>query len=101
MTTMLAEADLVASATDVAVTVTERGEATAAGELYVALVFVVSVKVPQAGPLHPVPVAVHVTPWLFTSLAKVAMKFTDCPWSMALLADPSETLIGNAFTVIE
>ena len=55
-------ADLVLSATEVAVTSTAREEVTGGGGLYVALAVVVLVNVPQAAPVHPLPVKLQVTP---------------------------------------
>lgn len=71
--------DLLASATEVAVTVTVKVFATDMGALYVAVVVVTLVKVPQVAPKHPVPEALQVTPRLPESLATAAVKLTVCP----------------------
>jgi hypothetical protein len=62
VTTTVEDADLVVSATEVAFTDTVRLEETGVGALYVAVVAVVLVKVPQAFPLHAVPETLQVTP---------------------------------------
>jgi hypothetical protein len=79
LTTTVDEADLVASAAEVAVTDTVKLAETGEGALYVAVVAVVFVKLPQAAPLHAVPETLQVTPLLPVSFATVAVKFTVCP----------------------
>jgi hypothetical protein len=58
---------LVASATEVALSVTVAGDGTVAGAVYVAEVVVTLVRVPQAAPEHPAPERDHVTPLLCES----------------------------------
>ena len=74
-----AELVLVASATEVAVTVMLRLAETEDGALYVAVLVVVLVKVPQAVPVIPVPEALQVTPLPLESFSTVAVNFTVCP----------------------
>jgi hypothetical protein len=81
-TVTAAEAVFVASATEVAVRVTARLLATAAGALYVSDVIVTFVSVPHAAPVQAVPEMVHMTPLLPESFVTVAVKLTVCPWSM-------------------
>ena len=71
--------DLLVSATEVAVTVTVRVFETGDGALYVAVVVVTLVKVPQVLPKHPAPEALQVTPRLPESLATAALKLTVWP----------------------
>jgi hypothetical protein len=79
LTTTFADADLVVSVTEVAVTVTVRLDVTEAGVLYVAVVLVVLVKLPQALPEHAAPETAHVTPWFWLSLVTVAVMASVCP----------------------
>ena len=79
LTTMLTEADLVVSATEVAVIVTEVFEVTVAGAAYVTGLPVVALNVPP-------PVTVQVTPLPDESLATVAAMLRVCPWSIACAA---------------
>jgi hypothetical protein len=77
VTVIVAEADFVPSATEVAVTVTVAGVGTAAGAVYVtptpdALEVVESV--PHVAPLQPVPETFQVTPLLCESFATVAVR---------------------------
>jgi len=68
-----------------------------------ALVMVVLVRVPQAAPLQPVPDTLHVTPWLFTSLVTVELRFVVCPWSipMVVLGVSATEMLPAALTVRE
>jgi hypothetical protein len=96
LTTTVDEADLEVSATEVAFTDTVESEATGVGALYVAVVAVVFVKLPQAAPEHPVPETPQVTPLLLESFVTVAVKFTLCPWSMVVVpAGARETEIAG------
>jgi len=79
VTTTVEDADLVGAAAEVAFTDTVKLEETGVGALYVAVVVVVLVKVPQAAPVHAVPETLQVTPVLLESFATVAVKFTVCP----------------------
>ena len=81
LTSTVEEADLVVSATEMAVTVTVRLAANDAGELYLALVAVVLVKLPHAVPLQAAPETCQVTPWLAESLVSVAVKPSVSPAS--------------------
>ena len=64
-----------------------------------ALVAVGLAKVPQAVPLHVPPETLQVTPWLFTSPVRVAVKLMGWLWSMALLvAGDTATVMGGLFT---
>ncbi len=89
---------LVVSATDVAVTVTVAGFGTLGGALYVTLVVVTFVNVPQAAPLHPVPLKLHVTPLFCVSLVSIAEKFCVPP-PACTLAVPGCTLTAIAGAV--
>jgi hypothetical protein len=71
--------DWLASAMEVAVTVTVRALVTGVGALYVTEVVVTLVKVPQVLPRHADPEILQLTPWLLESLATVAVKPTVCP----------------------
>jgi hypothetical protein len=73
-TVTVADADFVASATEVAVTVTATFADTVVGALYVADVAVPPVSVPQAAPVQDAPETVQVTPLLRVSLATAAVK---------------------------
>ena len=76
------EADFVASATDVAVMVTERLAARPLGAVYVVgapLGVVVGETVPQADPAHAAPLTLQVTPLFDESWATVAVKFKGWP----------------------
>ena len=62
VTVIVALPDFVLSATVVAVNVTEAGDGTAAGAVYVTEVVVTLERVPQVAPEHPAPVNAQVTP---------------------------------------
>jgi hypothetical protein len=79
VTMTTAEAVLVVSATEVAVTVMLRLAETEDGALYVAALVVVLVKVPQAPPVTPVPEQLQVTPLALESFSTVAVNCTVCP----------------------
>jgi len=71
----------VVSATEVAVTVTVAGEGTLTGGVYTMAapeVLEVADSVPQAAPVHPLPVSVQVTPLLRESFCTVALIL--CVW---------------------
>src|SRR5262249_35757747 len=74
VTVMVAEDDLLVSATDLAVSVTVAGEGAEAGALYVADVAVTFVSAPQLAPEHPAPETLHVTPLFCVSPCNVAVK---------------------------
>jgi hypothetical protein len=78
LTTTNVEADLVESAMEVAVTDTLKPAETDDGALYVAVVAVMFVRLPQALPEHPVPETLQVTPLPLESFATVAVRFTVC-----------------------
>ncbi len=78
----------VGSATEVAVTVTAAGEGTLAGAVYNPLVEIV----PQAAPLHPAPLSVHVTPLFNASLLTVA---ANC----FVFVTFTEPVVGDTLTV--
>jgi hypothetical protein len=86
---MVALADLVVSATEVAVTVTESAEAEGAGAVKVAAVVVVLESVPP-------PLTVQVTPALFWSLLTVALSVVVSPPSTVLAAAVTETFTAGA-----
>jgi hypothetical protein len=76
---IVAIADFVASAADVAVNVTVAGEGTAVGAVYVIAVadaLLVADKVPHVAALHPAPASAQVTPLFAESPVTVAVKFT-------------------------
>src|SRR5208282_5024628 len=91
-------ADLVVSATDVALIMTERFAGTELGAVYVAiapLAVAVGETVPQGAVAHD---TAQVTPWFDASLATVAVKFTDCPGFTVCGVD-GETATESAMTV--
>ena len=101
-TVIVADADFVVSATEVAFSVTVAGVGTAPGAVYVTAApdaLVVGATDPQAAPLHPVPVTVQVTPLFAESFATVAVK--DCVAFTAILAEGCDTVttIGAAAAV--
>lgn len=91
----------VPSAIDVASSVTVAGLGTLAGALYVTVVVVVFVSVPQVAPLHPVPEIDHVTPLFPVSFVSVAVKFC-VPIPACTLAEvgASVTTIGGAVVIV-
>ena len=99
---IVAEADLVASATEVAFNVIVDGFGTAAGALKLTATpeaLVVGVTVPQVAPVHPVPVSVHLTPLAAESLATVAVK-ACVPFTVTLaVVSDKVTVIGAAVAV--
>ena len=76
---MTAEAVLVGSAAELAVTVMLVFAETAEGALYVAALAVALVKLPHAAPVSPLAEALQVTPLLLESFWRVAVNFTVCP----------------------
>jgi hypothetical protein len=87
-----AAADLLASATAVAVTITVAGEGTLPGAVYVIIApeaLAVLDRAPHAAPEHPGPDSAHVTPRFSGSFATVALKFCCCP--VCTLPDAGET----------
>ena len=78
VTVMVADADFVLSATEVAFKVTEGGAGAAAGALYVTEVVVTLVSVPQVAPEQPVPESVQLTPLFCVSFCNCAVKFAVC-----------------------
>lgn len=77
-----AEAETLPFSTDVAFTVTVRGEATTGGALYVAAVLDVFANVPQPLPLQPLPDTLQDTPLLLESSLTLAVNFIVWPWSI-------------------
>ena len=71
-TVTVAEALLVVSATEVAVTVTLSWPVTVPGALYVAPVLAVLLKVPHSAPEAPSADRLQVTPWELESLSTLA-----------------------------
>jgi hypothetical protein len=102
VTVIVAEAVFVPSATEVAFNVTVAGVGTLPGAVYVTAepeALVVGETVPQAAPLQPVPVTVHVTPLLAESLATVAVK-ACVPFTVTLaVVSDKVTVIGAAAVV--
>jgi hypothetical protein len=79
---IVAPADLLASATAVAVTITVAGEGTLPGAVYVIIApeaLAVLESAPHAVPEHPAPATAQVTPRFSGSFATVALKFCCCP----------------------
>lgn len=74
---MLAEADLVVSAIEVALRETEAGLGGAAGAAYVTELTVISVSVPQVDPEQPVPDSDQETPRFCGSFCTVTLKGCD------------------------
>jgi len=96
---IVAFADLVASSTAVAVSVTVGGFGTVAGAVYTTAApdaAVAPESVPQAVPVQPGPESAHDVPLLFGSFATVAVKFIA--WLTCTDADPgfniTKTLVG-------
>src|ERR1039458_8483167 len=85
-TSTLAELLLVASAMEVAVTVTLRLAETERGALYVAPLVVALVKVPHAVPVSPAAETLQVTPFAPESFSTVAANLTVCPASISVWA---------------
>jgi hypothetical protein len=97
VTVIVAAADFVVSATDVAVNVTVAGEGTLAGAVYVMPVpdaLEAADSVPQVVPLQPAPESDHVTPLFELSLVTVAVKV--CPWLTC-----TDAVVGETLTAIE
>jgi hypothetical protein len=59
-----------------------------AGAVYVTALVVEFESAPQAAPVHPVPLSVHVTPALFESSVTVAVKLAELPGSTFPLVGP-------------
>jgi hypothetical protein len=95
-TTTVAEADLVLSVAEVALTVTVKFAETEAGALYVTDVGVELVRVPQAEPVQPVPETLHVTPLLLESLATVAVNCCVAPACTEAVAGATRRVIAGA-----
>jgi hypothetical protein len=74
VTVIVADADFVLSATEVAFSVTVAGVGTDAGAVYVVDVVVTLVSVPHVAPEHPVPESDHVTPLFCESFCSAAVK---------------------------
>jgi hypothetical protein len=77
-TVIVADALRVASATELAFSVTVAGDGAEAGAVYVIAApeaLVVADSVPQAAPVHPVPLSVQLTPLFCASFVTVAVKF--------------------------
>ena len=79
---MVAVADFVPPATEVALSVTFAGLGTTAGAVYVstapdALEF--AERVPHVAPLHPEPASIQLTPLVALLFATVAVNVADCP----------------------
>jgi hypothetical protein len=94
---IVAVADFVPSATEVALSVTFAGLGTTAGAVYVtpapeALEF--AERVPHVPPLHPEPASVQFTPLAALSLATVAVNVAVCPACTEGVAGEIATEIG-------
>ena len=102
VTVIVADADFVPSATEVALSVTVAGIGTAAGAVYVADVVVTFVSVPQLAPEQPVPESDHVTPLFCESFCNVAVKaaVVDTCTDVERGLTPTEIGSGAAVTVI-
>jgi len=102
MTVMVAEADLVVSATAVAVRVTVAGLGMFAGALYVTDVLLTFVSVPQALPLQPAPDRDHVRPLFWKSFLIVAVKIcVPYPEGMEAEVGETDTEIGKPAPLID
>ena len=96
VTVIIAAADFVLSATDVAVIVTVAGAGTLGGAVYVTAVpeaLVMLESAPHVAPLQPAPESAHVTPLLELSLVTVAVKACGCPAC-------TDELVGETLTEI-
>ena len=96
VTVIIAAADFVLSATDVAVIVTVAGAGTLGGAVYVTAVpeaLVMLESAPHVPPLQPAPESAHVTPLLELSLVTVAVKACGCPAC-------TDELVGETLTEI-
>jgi hypothetical protein len=102
VTVMVADADFVPSATEVAFIVTVAVVGTAAGAVYVADVVVTFVSVPHVAPEQPVPESDHVTPLFCESFCSVAVKaaVVDTCTDVERGLTPTEIGNGAAVTVI-
>jgi len=102
VTVMVADADFVPSATDVAFSVTVAGVGTAEGAVYVTEVLVTFVSVPHVAPEQPLPESDHVTPLFCESFCTVAMKpaVAETCTDVDVGLRPTEMGAGAAVTVI-
>jgi hypothetical protein len=100
VTVIVAAADFVPSATDVAFSVTVAGAGTPAGAVYVADVVVTFVSVPQLAPEQPVPESDHVTPLFCESFCTAALKFAVVETCTESDVGLTETEIGGGPAVI-
>jgi hypothetical protein len=97
VTVIVVLANFVASATEVAVSVTVAGLGTAAGAVYVTDVadaLDAGVTVPHVAPLQPAPDNVQVTPLLPESFVTVAMKLCGVPTCTAAVGSDMATEIA-------
>jgi hypothetical protein len=102
VTVIVAEADFVVSATDVAVSVTVGGVGTFAGAVYVIATpepLDAADNVPHVAPLQPAPESAHVTPLLAGSLVTVAVNGCAAPTCTLAVVGATVTLIGNGGAV--
>ena len=102
VTVMVAEADFVPSATEVAFKVTVAGVGTLPGAVYVTAepeALVVGETVPHAVPLQPVPVTVQVTPLFAESLPTVAVK-ACVPFTVTLAVVSDNVTVMGAVVVV-
>jgi hypothetical protein len=100
VTVIVADADFVPSATEVALIVMVAGAGTAAGAVYVAEVVVTFVSVPHVAPEQPVPESDHVTPLLCESFCTAALKFAAVETCTESDVGLTETEIGGGPAVI-
>jgi hypothetical protein len=90
---IVAAADLLVSATAVAVTITVAGEGTVPGAVNVIVApeaLAVLDSAPHAAPAHPAPDSAHVTPRFSGSFVTVALKLCCCP--VCTLPDAGDTV---------
>jgi hypothetical protein len=95
VTVIVATADFVPSATDVAVSVTVAGVGTVPGALYVTPVVVIPLSVPHPAPLHPAPDRLQLTPLFCVSFCTVAVNPTDVDTCTDVVAGFTDTVIGG------
>ncbi len=100
VTVIVADADFVLSATDVAFSVMVAGVGTDAGAVYVADVVVTFVSVPHVAPEQPVPERDHVTPLFWESFCTAALKFAAVETCTESVVGLTETEIGAGPAVI-
>ena len=103
VTVIVAAAVLLVSVTDLTVSVTAAGDGTLAGAVYVIAApdpLDAADNVPQAAPVQPAPVNVHVTPLFCVSFFTVAVTLCVFPLWTEALAGATDTVIAAAAPII-